>query len=184
MPLEWTIQQYTESFSPVSTSADGHGHGTHVSGTAIGGLYGISRSAKVIAVKILDDSGSGSTSGIAAGINWVINQYNSNKIPSIISMSLGGGADTTLDNAVNSAINAGIFVSVAAGNSNTDASTTSPARVAAAFTVGSSNIADARSSFSNYGSVVDIFAPGEYVISSWIGSTTATNNISGTSMVR
>jgi cerevisin len=98
-------------------------------------------------------------------------------------MSLGGGASSTTDSAVTSLISRGVHVVVAAGNSNTDAGSTSPARVTAAITVGASTIADARSSFSNYGSVVDVFAPGSNIISTWIGSTSATNSISGTSMV-
>ncbi|KAG8954820.1 subtilisin-like serine protease [Tulasnella sp. 419] len=169
-------------YSAVGGTSDGHGHGTHCAGTIGSAQYGVAKKANLIAVKVLSDSGSGSTSGIVAGINWVINQYRASGRPSVISMSLGGGADTTLDNAVNSANSNGIFVAVAAGNSNVDAGSTSPARASGAFTVGASTIADARASFSNYGSVVDIFAPGQDVISTWIGSTTATNRISGTSM--
>ncbi|KAI0361573.1 serine protease [Trametes cingulata] len=162
--------------------ADGNGHGTHVSGTAAGSTYGVAKKANLIAVKVLSDEGSGSVSDIVSGLNWVSQQAAASGRPSIASLSLGGGASTALDNAVTSLTSSGIHVTVAAGNSNTDASTTSPARAPAVVTVGASTIADARASFSNYGSVVDIFAPGQNIISSWIGSTTATNNISGTSM--
>ncbi|KAF5385321.1 hypothetical protein D9615_001506 [Tricholomella constricta] len=163
-------------------NADGNGHGTHCAGTAAGSQFGVAKAASIIAVKVLSDAGSGSTSDIVSGMNWVLTSARASGRPSIVSMSLGGGASTALDNAVATLTNAGIHVVVAAGNSNVDAGSTSPARAPSAVTVGASTIADARASFSNYGSVVDIFAPGQNVISSWIGSTTATNNISGTSM--
>ncbi|OSD03397.1 serine protease [Trametes coccinea BRFM310] len=163
-------------------NADGNGHGTHVSGTAAGATYGVAKKANLIAVKVLSDQGSGSVSDIVSGLNWVSQQAAASGRPSIASLSLGGGASTALDNAVTSLTRNGIHVTVAAGNDGTDAGSTSPARAPAVVTVGASTIADARASFSNYGSVVDIFAPGQNVISSWIGSTTATNNISGTSM--
>ncbi|CDO71600.1 hypothetical protein BN946_scf184911.g70 [Trametes cinnabarina] len=185
-------------------NADGNGHGTHVSGTAAGTTYGVAKKANLIAVKVLSDQGSGSVSDIVSGLNWVSQQAAASGRPSIASLSLGGSASTALDNAVTSLTRNGIHVTVAAGNDGTDAGSTSPARATAVVTVGASTIADARASFSNYGSVVDIFAPGQNVISSWIGSTTvsvapfppqltsqltfpphaiqATNNISGTSM--
>ncbi|KAG8944826.1 subtilisin-like serine protease, partial [Tulasnella sp. 419] len=169
-------------YSAVSGNTDGHGHGTHCAGTIAGKQFGVAKKANVIAVKVLSDSGSGSTSGIIAGIDWVISQYKASGRPSVISMSLGGSKDTTLDNGVTAAVNSGVHVVVAAGNSNVDAKNTSPARAPLVITVGASTIADARASFSNYGAVVDVFAPGQDVISSWIGSTTATNKISGTSM--
>ncbi|KAF8161600.1 serine protease [Crassisporium funariophilum] len=162
--------------------ADGHGHGTHCAGTAAGSQYGVAKNANIIAVKVLSDAGSGSISGIVTGLNWVISQAKLSGRPTIVSMSLGGGASTVLDNAIASLTEAGIHVAVAAGNSNTDAANTSPARSPTAITVGASTIADTRASFSNYGAVVDIFAPGLNVFSSWIGSNTATNIISGTSM--
>ncbi|RDB21646.1 Cuticle-degrading protease [Hypsizygus marmoreus] len=163
-------------------SADGNGHGTHVSGTAAGSQFGVAKAANIIAVKVLSDGGSGSLADVVSGINWVATAAAASGRPSVASLSLGGGVSTPLDNAVTALTVAGIHVTVAAGNSNADASTTSPARAPAVITVGASTIADARASFSNFGSVVDIFAPGQNVISSWIGSTTATNNISGTSM--
>jgi len=169
------------TFGPYA-DADGNGHGTHCAGTAAGIRYGVAKAASIIAVKVLSDGGSGSFSDIVSGLNFVINSAQASGRPSIVSMSLGGGISTTLDNAVASCTNAGIHVAVAAGNSNTDASSTSPARAPSANTIGASTIADARASFSNFGSVVDLFAPGETVTSAWIGSTTATNTISGTSM--
>ncbi|KAF9466801.1 serine protease [Collybia nuda] len=162
--------------------ADGNGHGTHCAGTAAGSQFGVAKNANIIAVKVLSDAGSGSVADIVSGLNFVLSSARSSGRPSIVSMSLGGGASTALDNAVATLTSNGIHVAVAAGNSNLDAGTTSPARAPSAVTVGASTIADARASFSNFGSVVDVFAPGQNVISSWIGSTTATNNISGTSM--
>ncbi|KAF5387942.1 hypothetical protein D9615_000786 [Tricholomella constricta] len=169
------------TFGPYA-SADGNGHGTHVAGTAAGSQFGVAKAASIIAVKVLSDGGSGSVSDIVSGLNFVANSAASSGRPSIVSMSLGGGVSSSMDNAVLSLTNSGIHVAVAAGNSNTDASTTSPARAPSAVTVGASTIADARASFSNFGSVVDLFAPGQNVISAWIGSNTATNIISGTSM--
>ena len=160
-------------------ASDCNGHGTHVAGTVGGSTYGVAKAVRLFAVRVLSCSGSGSTSGVIAGVNWVAQ----NRVrPAVANMSLGGGISTSLDTAVNNAINAGVTFAVAAGNSNTNASNSSPARVAAAITVGSSTINDARSSFSNFGSVVDIFAPGSSITSAWSTSDTATNTISGTSM--
>ncbi|KAF9522565.1 serine proteinase [Crepidotus variabilis] len=163
-------------------SVDGHGHGTHCAGTAVGAQYGVSKNANVIAVKVLSDGGSGTVADIVSGLQYVKDQAAASGHPSIVSMSLGGGASQPLDDAVASLTTAGVHVAVAAGNSNTDAGTTSPARAPSAVTVGASTIADARASFSNYGPVVDIFAPGQDVISAWNTNDTATNRISGTSM--
>ncbi|RXW14507.1 hypothetical protein EST38_g11344 [Candolleomyces aberdarensis] len=168
--------------SYVGGTTDGHGHGTHCAGTAAGSQFGVAKRANIIAVQVLNSSGSGSTSGIISGLNWVLSQARASGRPSIASLSLGGSAATSLDNAVASLTSAGVHVVVAAGNSNANAGSYSPARAPSAITVGSSTIADARSSFSNYGAVVDVFAPGSNVISAWIGSNTATNSISGTSM--
>ena len=160
-------------------ASDCNGHGTHVAGTVGGSTYGVAKSVRLFAVRVLSCSGSGSTSGVIAGVNWVAQ----NRVrPAVANMSLGGGISTSLDTAVNNAINAGVTFAIAAGNSNTNASNSSPARVAAAITVGSSTINDARSSFSNFGSVVDIFAPGSSITSAWSTSNTATATISGTSM--
>ena len=158
---------------------DCNGHGTHVAGTVGGSTYGVAKSAMLRGVRVLNCSGSGTTSGVIAGVDWV----RANHIkPAVANMSLGGGASSSLDTAVNNAINAGVAFSIAAGNSNVDACTQSPARVAAAITVGSTTSSDARSSFSNWGTCLDIFAPGSSITSAWHTSDTATNTISGTSM--
>lgn len=162
-----------------NVAQDGNGHGTHVAGTVAGTAYGVAKKAKIVGVRVLDNNGSGTTAGVVAGIDWVT--ANAVK-PAVANMSLGGGADSVLDAAVQKAINSGITFAVAAGNESTDASTKSPARVAAAITVGSTTSTDARSSFSNYGSIVDIFAPGSSITSTWNTGDSATNTISGTSM--
>ncbi|KAI0032756.1 serine protease [Vararia minispora EC-137] len=167
-----------------SQNVDGNGHGTHVSGTAAGTRWGVAKAASLIAVKVLNDGGSGTVSDIVSGLNFVATSARSSGRPSIATMSLGGSASTALDSAVSSIFSMmhSVHVTVAAGNSATNAANTSPARVATANTIGASSITDAIASFSNFGSVVDLFAPGVSVTSSWIGSSTATNTISGTSM--
>ncbi|KAM5536221.1 hypothetical protein V8D89_010120 [Ganoderma adspersum] len=162
--------------------ADGNGHGTHVSGTAAGVTYGVAKKANLFAVKVLSDAGSGFVSDIVSALSWVSQQVTASGRPSIATMSLSGGASQTFDDAVASLTAQGIHVTVAAGNNNADASSFSPARAPSAITVGASTITDARASFSNFGSIVDIFAPGQNVISAWIGGVNNTNNISGTSM--
>ncbi len=158
---------------------DCNGHGTHVSGTVGGSTYGVAKGVSLVAVRVLDCSGSGTNSGVIAGVNWVA----TNAIrPAVANMSLGGGASQAVDDAVTGAVNAGVVMCVAAGNSNVDACTTSPARAAAAITVGATGSNDTRASFSNFGTCVDIFGPGVNITSSWATSTTATNTISGTSM--
>ncbi|QRV89205.1 proteinase R [Ceratobasidium sp. AG-Ba] len=161
---------------------DGNGHGTHTAGTAVGTTYGVATSANVIAVKVLSDAGSGSYSDVIAGINWVTTQARSSGHPSVANMSLGGGASSAVDQAVSNSITSGVHYAIAAGNSNVDAASTSPARVAAANTVGAVDSSNRKASFSNYGSVVDVWAPGVNILSAWIGGTTRTNTISGTSM--
>jgi cerevisin len=162
---------------------DGNGHGTHCAGVAAGKTYGVAKNANLIAVKVLSDNGSGQTSDIIAGVNWVITNVQSTGRPSIASMSLGGNPSDALDAAVNQAITAGITVVVAAGNANTDATGQSPARVAAAITVAAANITNTKASFSNYGAPVDIWAPGVNVISAWpFTNDTSTKVLSGTSM--
>ncbi|MEV1049140.1 S8 family serine peptidase [Streptomyces sp. NPDC049916] len=162
-----------------NVAQDGHGHGTHVAGTVAGTAYGVAKKAKVVAVRVLDNQGSGTTAQVVAGIDWVT--ANAVK-PAVANMSLGGGADTVLDAAVRRSIASGITYAVAAGNESANASTKSPARVAEAITVGSTTSTDARSSFSNFGAVVDLFAPGSSITSAWNTGDTATNTISGTSM--
>jgi subtilisin family serine protease len=158
---------------------DCNGHGTHVSGTVGGSTYGVAKSVRLYAVRVLNCSGSGSNSGVIAGVDWVKNNHVK---PAVANMSLGGGASSALDTAVSNAIAAGVTFAVAAGNDNVDACNSSPASVASAITVGSTTNTDARSSFSNYGTCLDIFAPGSSITSSWYTSDTATNTISGTSM--
>ncbi|MEV4332270.1 S8 family serine peptidase [Streptomyces sp. NPDC049597] len=162
-----------------NTAQDGHGHGTHVAGTVAGSSHGVAKKAKIVGVRVLDNSGSGTTEQVVAGIDWVT--QNAVK-PAVANMSLGGGVDTALDTAVRNSIASGITYAVAAGNDGSNASNYSPARVTEAITVGSTTSTDARSSFSNYGSVLDIFAPGSSIKSTWNTSDTATNTISGTSM--
>ena len=160
---------------------DCNGHGTHVSGTVGGSTYGVAKNVTLVAVRVLDCNGSGSNSGVIAGVDWVSSNHTAGQ-PAVANMSLGGGASSALDTAVNNSINDGVTYAIAAGNSNANACNYSPARVANAITVGSTTSSDARSSFSNYGTCLDIFAPGSSITSSWSTSDTATNTISGTSM--
>ena len=158
---------------------DCNGHGTHVAGTVGGSTYGVAKGVRLFAVRVLSCSGSGSNSGVIAGVNWVTANHSD---PAVANMSLGGGASTALDTAVRNSIAAGVTYAIAAGNSNQNAANSSPARVSQAITVGATTSTDARSSFSNFGSVVDIFAPGSSIRSAWITSTSATASLSGTSM--
>jgi aqualysin 1 len=158
---------------------DCNGHGTHVSGTVGGSTYGVAKQVKLYAVRVLDCGGSGSTSGVIAGVDWVTGNHLS---PAVANMSLGGGASSTLDQAVENSIASGVTYAIAAGNSSADACSQSPARTPSAITVGATNSSDSRSSFSNYGTCLDVFAPGESITSAWNGSDTQTNTISGTSM--
>jgi len=160
---------------------DGNGHGTHVSGTVGGTTYGVAKNVTLVAVRVLDSSGNGTNSGVISGVDFVTSDHQAGQ-PAVANMSLGGGASTALDTAVSNSIADGVTYAIAAGNSNVDACTTSPARVASAITVGATTITDARASFSNFGTCLDIFAPGNNITSSWNTSDTATNTISGTSM--
>ncbi|GGN29487.1 serine protease [Lentzea pudingi] len=162
-----------------AVAQDGHGHGTHVAGTIAGSQYGVAKDARVVAVRVLDNNGSGTLAGVAAGIDWVAANA---VMPAVANLSLGGVANATLDTAVRNAVSRRVTVVVAAGNNNANASNTSPARVTEAITVGSTDRTDARSSFSNYGSVLDIFAPGREITSAWHTSDSSSNTISGTSM--
>ncbi|MDD9378655.1 S8 family peptidase [Streptomyces sp. ZAF1911] len=162
-----------------NTAQDGHGHGTHVAGTVAGTSYGVAKKAKIVGVRVLDNNGSGTTAQVVAGIDWVTAHAVK---PAVANMSLGGGADSALDTAVRNSIASGITYGVAAGNESTNANTKSPARVTEAITVGATTNTDAKASYSNYGAVLDLFAPGSNITSSWGTGDTATNTISGTSM--
>ncbi|MGQ0467389.1 MAG: S8 family serine peptidase [Sporichthyaceae bacterium] len=158
---------------------DCNGHGTHVAGTVGGARYGVAKGVDLVAVRVLDCNGSGSMSGVIAGVEWVTANRSG---PSVANMSLGGGAYTALDNAVANSIASGVTYAVAAGNDNTNACNQSPARTPAALTVGATTTSDARASFSNYGACLDIFAPGQGIVSAYSSSDTSTSTLSGTSM--
>jgi len=160
--------------------SDCNGHGTHVAGTAGSTTWGVAKNATLVSVRVLGCNGSGSWSGVLAGIDWITK--NGSK-PGVVNMSLGAsGTNSTLENAITNSINAGFTYAIAAGNSNADACNFTPARTPAAITVGSTTSTDARSSFSNYGSCVDLFAPGSSIRSTYNTSTTSTSTLSGTSM--
>ena len=158
---------------------DCNGHGTHVAGTVGGLTWGVAKGVALIPVRVLDCQGSGSWSGVIAGIDFAAN---STLRPAVANMSLGGGASSSVDAAVAGAVNKGVTMVVAAGNSNADACSYSPARAPSAITVGATTSGDTRASYSNYGTCLDIFAPGSGITSDWNTSDSATNTISGTSM--
>jgi subtilisin family serine protease len=175
----------TWGFNAVDTNnTDCNGHGTHVAGILGGKIYGVAKSVNLVAVKVLDCGGSGSASGVISGVNWVT----ANAVrPAVANMSLGGGANTTLDTAVRNSIATGITYAVASGNGDflgnpVDACTRSPARVAEALTVNASTNSDVSATFTNFGACTDIFAPGVSISSAWNTSDGATNQLSGTSM--
>jgi subtilisin family serine protease len=168
-----------DSFGSGDGRTDCNSHGTHVAGIAAGSVYGVAKAARLVPVRVLACDGSGSISGVIAGLEWIASTRSSGE-RSVVNMSLGGGASSSLDSAVASLINTGVTVVVAAGNSNVDACTSSPARTAPAITVGSTTSTDSRSSFSNFGTCVDLFAPGSGITAAVPGGGTAV--LSGTSM--
>jgi cerevisin len=161
---------------------DGNGHGTHVAGTIAGKLYGVAKNANVIAVKVLNDNGSGLLSDVIRGIEWVVKESKRTGKNSVANMSLGGSKSRATDQAVDAAVKSGVHFVVAAGNDNRDACGYSPAASELAITVAASTITDTNAWFSNYGSCVDIYAPGKDITSSWNTDENSSNTISGTSM--
>jgi len=176
---------------------DGNGHGTHCAGTIASRKYGVAKKANVIAVKVLGSNGSGTMSDVVGGVTWAANEakasadaaaaeYSSTGSTrhkgSVANMSLGGGKSRSLDDTVNKAVRNGLHFAVAAGNDNRDACNYSPAAAENAVTVGASTLGDERASFSNHGKCVDVFAPGLNILSTYKGSPTAINTLSGTSM--
>ena len=158
---------------------DCNGHGTHVAGTIAGTTYGVAKAVRIRGVKVLSCSGSGTTAGIIAGVDWV--RLNATK-PAVANLSLGGGDSSSTNSAVNNLANSGVFVAVASGNSNANACNYSPASAANVTSVNASTSTTARATYSNYGSCTHLYAPGSSITSAWHTSTTATNTISGTSM--
>jgi subtilisin family serine protease len=175
----------TDTVGGGQNGQDCQGHGTHVAGTVGGRTYGVAKSVNLVAVRVLDCDGSGTTAGVIAGVDWVT--ANARK-PAVANMSLGGSASASLDDAVKKSIASGVSYSVAAGNGlpvvglPANACNYSPARVPEAITVGATDSTDRRASFSNYGRCLDLFAPGVDITSAWKDDDTATSTISGTSM--
>jgi subtilisin family serine protease len=161
------------------TASDGNGHGTHVAGTIAGTTYGVAKKAKLVAVRVLDNAGTGTTSQVIAGIDWVTRHAGK---PAVANLSLGTAHNAQLDAAVRNSIASGVTYAVAAGNDGLPADLYSPADVREAITVGATDRADARAGFSDYGSAVDLFAPGVSITSAWGTSDTAKATFSGTSM--
>ncbi|KAJ7085979.1 peptidase S8/S53 domain-containing protein [Mycena crocata] len=177
------------SFSNDGVDDDTNGHGTHCAGTIASRRYGVAKAANVIAVKVIDADGHGALSNVLAGLDFAIRAARTKRDAgdpahrgSVINISLGGDPSRALDDGVNAAVDSGIHVAVAAGNDNEDACRHSPASAYKAVTVGASTLGDERASFSNFGACVDVFAPGQNILSTYTGSTTASTTLSGTSM--
>jgi aqualysin 1 len=162
---------------------DCNGHGTHVAATTAGTQWGIAKAAKVVPVRVLNCSGSGTWSGVVAGVDWAVDQaVNKGRRPAVLNLSLGGGVSETVDSSIQRAVAAGVTVVVAAGNSSADACGFSPARVPQALTVAAVTNADAQAGYSNFGGCVDLYAPGSSITSAGHSSDTAVATFSGTSM--
>lgn len=171
---------YFDVFGDANKANDCNGHGTHVAGTVAGANYGVAKQATLVPVRVLDCAGSGSFTGVIAGIDWTAGATTLR--PAVANLSLGGGKSSAVNTAVAGAVSKGVTMVVAAGNSNANACNYSPASEPSAITVGATTSTDARASYSNYGSCLDIFAPGSDITSSWYTGDTALNTISGTSM--
>ncbi|KAI7215870.1 hypothetical protein KC333_g5178 [Hortaea werneckii] len=171
-------------FPSTQANSDGNGHGTHVAGTIGSATYGVAKRSTLIAVKVLSDSGSGYLSDVIAGIEWAVNNATASKRigKSVMNLSLGSAKSQIVNDAISAAVRAGMFVAVAAGNNGADAAGFSPASEPLACTVGAIDSKNAAASFSNYGTSLDIWAPGVSILSTWIGSNSATATLSGTSM--
>jgi len=175
----------TDGYTAISDGRgtdDCNGHGTHVAGTVGGKSWGVAKGVALVPVRVLNCQGSGTWSGVIAGIDFTANKVMAGTRPAVANMSLGGGASSAVDQAVAGAVSKGVTMVVAAGNSNANACNYSPARAPSAITVGATTSSDARASYSNYGTCVDLFAPGSGITSAWNTSDSATNTISGTSM--
>ncbi|WP_257458469.1 S8 family peptidase [Archangium lipolyticum] len=158
---------------------DCNGHGTHVAATVGGNMYGIAKNVRLHGVRVLNCRGSGTTAGVIAGVDWVTSNR---ELPAVANMSLGGAKNTALDDAIRKSIASGVTFILAAGNENQNACSVSPARTAEAITVGATTSSDSRASFSNWGSCVDVFAPGDEILSAWFSNDNETRLLSGTSM--
>jgi len=168
------------AFDDGGGSEDCNGHGTHVAGTVAGSSFGVAKSATIVAVRVLDCNGAGFASSVVAGISWVIANHPGG--PAVINLSVGGPANSAVDKAVSDATARGIVVVAAAGNDGGDACGVSPARAAAAITTGATTSRDVRAGYSNFGSCVDLFAPGSGITSAWHTGSGASATLSGTSM--
>ena len=180
---------FFDDCTATATNNDCGGHGTHVAGTVGSATFGVAKSATIRSVKVCSSNPfvGCPISAIVAGVDLTTSDHvASPSIPVVANMSLGGSTVSSIDTAVQNSINAGVTYAVAAGNNGVDAINTSPAHVAAALTVGASNMSDGRSIFtsgsSNFGSIVDLSAPGSDILSTWRDSDVSTNTISGTSM--